>query len=156
MLRAGLASSFLVGLGLMGLGSVATASDRVRVYVTYDSGGYYDVGVYGRYDGYRDRYRHSPRYVDYDYDYDYRYRYDYRYAEPYWPRYGYYAAPRYYGWGHRYDDRRYRDHRYRDGGHRDWDRRRDDGRHWGGDRRHDRNGHDRDRRDRDHHDRRHH
>ena len=39
MLRAG-----LVTVLLMGLGSTAMASDRVRVFVTYDSGGYYNVG----------------------------------------------------------------------------------------------------------------
>ena len=51
MLRAG-----LVTVLLMGLGSTAMASDRVRVFVNYNSGGYYHVGRH-----YNDRDCHDGR-----------------------------------------------------------------------------------------------
>jgi hypothetical protein len=165
MLRAGLACKCLMGLGLMGLGSTAMASDKVRVFVNFDSGGYYSIGGYYGYDSCRDRYDRWSRCGD-------RYRYSYRYAEPrYWPRY--YSVPHYYGWNYR--DYRYDDHRHRDRwDHRRWDRGRWDRDRWDRDRwdrdhrHHDRNrdhrrDHDRwDRRDRyrdrdrDYHDRHHH
>ena len=95
MLRAG-----LVTVLLMGLGSTAMASDRVRVFVNYNSGGYYHVGRHyndrdchdGRHWARRDRwndsgyYRSPPRYSGY---------YDY-YSRA--PRYGW-SYPPSYSWG---------------------------------------------------------
>lgn len=97
MLRTG-----LVTVLLLGLGSTAMASDRIRVFVTYDIGGYY--GVDHRYDDCRDGRRWSTR------D-DWHYYGDYRGWRPY--------PYIYYGWSYGWRD-----------GRRDWDRRDDGRRHW--------------------------
>jgi hypothetical protein len=117
MLRAGLATVLL-----MGLGSTAFASDRVRVYVDYDSGGPYHTGRH-----YNDRDCRDHRHWSTRRDYRSGYYAPYGYYSPA-PRYRYYGYAPSYGWGLSWDSGRDR-HR----SHRDWDR-------------HDRRGWDRDHR----------
>jgi len=125
MLRTG-----LVAVLLLGIGSTAIASDRVRVFVTFDSG-YHDVDYryYGGSDRYRyagggrddrrwdDRRRHDSRWDDRRWD---NRRHDGWYAGRYYsaPR-GYYY-PRWYGYSRGYSGGRYCPDRFHDG--RDWHR----------------------------------
>ena len=101
----------LIAVLLLGLGSTAMASDRVRVYVGVD--GYYgDVGYrlshveggrdYGRWDG-RRSYRGDGRHYSAPRGY-------YYYPRPYYgPRHGY---SRGYGGGRHWHDRRHDGHRW--------------------------------------------
>jgi hypothetical protein len=102
----------LIAVLLTGLASTAMASgrDRVRVVVSYDSGGYYHTG--DRY--YGDRYYGDRGYRDRGYDRDYRrggrhYGYDRRWdrGRYYGRSYGWSPRSYYYGGYTRYRDSRY-------------------------------------------------
>lgn len=135
MLRTGALALLLVGVG-----STAAASDRVRITVSYDSHPHYrvDHGYYAR------PYRYGPpprHWRAYPYGHAhpyYRYYYSPRYQHPrYWRGRPYYYVPRHappprwYRDRYRYDGRHWHDDRRwerdRRGDHRRHDRRRHSG-----------------------------
>jgi hypothetical protein len=110
----------LIAILLTGVASTAMASDRIRVAVSYDSGGYGYSRAGDRHyrdrGHYRDHYRRGGRHYGYDrrWDRDYGRSYGRNYGRSYgWSSRHYYSPrPYYYGGYGRYRDSRYGHGRY--------------------------------------------